>query len=245
MPSVELLPSISLIGCIRFLDGLLVQSRYSSPNDQPAAAYVLLARQDLAMSTLARKCKYKEVETPTNVNVISMFTPYMLNLHPVTISSTISDAIGLEGTKLEDTDSVDGSLLDGMEHIFDSSTQLRYGRDLRLNEVRRLLYPSRPVAIQTSVKHSASDQDLQQTQLWHLAQRTTFTTTGHNTDFTTTGDLRSQPYTSLNFFLLHTVTNHPSSSSNFILFVNNTQIRFISITVVQRYYPSPSKPKTN
>ncbi|XP_015931282.1 anaphase-promoting complex subunit 1 isoform X1 [Arachis duranensis] len=151
----------------------LDKCRDSPPNDWPAAAYVLLGRQDLAMSTLSRECKYREIETPTNVNVISMSTPYMLNLHPVTISSTISDAIGLEGTKFEDTDSVDGSMTDGMEHIFNSSTQLRYGRDLRLNEVRRLLCSSRPVAIQTSVSHSASDQDLQQAQLWHLAQRTT------------------------------------------------------------------------
>ncbi|KAK7320591.1 hypothetical protein VNO77_30211 [Canavalia gladiata] len=147
--------------------------RDSPPNDWPAAAYVLLGRQDLAMSTLARESKYRGIETPSNVNVISMSTPYMLNLHPVTISSTISDAIGLEGTKVEDTDSVDGSMTDGMEHIFNSSTQLRYGRDLRLNEVRRLLCSSRPVAILTSVNHSASDQDLQQAQLWHLAQRTT------------------------------------------------------------------------
>lgn len=64
-----------------------------------------------------------------------MSTPYMLNLHPVTISSTISDAIGLEGTKFEETDSVDGSMIDGMEHIFNSSTQFRFGCDLRLNEV--------------------------------------------------------------------------------------------------------------
>ncbi|KAJ1401187.1 putative anaphase-promoting complex subunit 1, partial [Sesbania bispinosa] len=112
----------------------LDKCRDSPPNDWPAAAYVLLGRQDLAMSALARECKYKEIETLTNVNVISMSTPYMLNLHPVTISSTISDAIGLEGTKFEDTDSVDGSMTDGMEHIFNSSTQLRYGRDLRLNE---------------------------------------------------------------------------------------------------------------
>ncbi|RDY02269.1 Anaphase-promoting complex subunit 1, partial [Mucuna pruriens] len=151
----------------------LDKCRDSPPNDWPATAYVLLGRQDLAMSTLARECKHRGIETPTNVNVISMSTPYMLNLHPVTISSTISDAIGLEGTKFEDTDSVDGSMTDGMEHIFNSSTQLRYGRDLRLNEVRRLLCSSRPVAIQTSVNHSASDQDLQQAQLWHLAQRTT------------------------------------------------------------------------
>ncbi|KAI5446156.1 hypothetical protein KIW84_014128 [Lathyrus oleraceus] len=103
----------------------LDKCRDSSPNDWPVAAYVLLGRKDLAMSTLARKCKYKEIETPTNVNVISLSTPYMLNLYPVTISSTISDAIGLEGAKLEDTDSVDG----------------------------RLLCSSRPVAIQTTVNH--------------------------------------------------------------------------------------------
>lgn len=60
----------------------------------------------------------------------------MLHLHPVTIPSTVSDTIGLEGgAKFEDADSIDGSMTDGMEHIFNSSTQLRYGRDLRLNEV--------------------------------------------------------------------------------------------------------------
>lgn len=64
-----------------------------------------------------------------------MSTPYMLHLRPVTIPSSVSDATGLDNSKLEDTDSVDGSTIDGMEHIFNSSTQLRYGRDLRLNEV--------------------------------------------------------------------------------------------------------------
>ena len=59
----------------------------------------------------------------------------MAHLQPVTIPSLVSDTIELENTKLEDVDSVDGSLMDGMEHIFNSSTQLRYGRDLRLNEV--------------------------------------------------------------------------------------------------------------
>ncbi|KAF7806562.1 Anaphase-promoting complex subunit 1 [Senna tora] len=84
----------------------LDKCRDSPPNDWPSAAYVLLGRQDLAMSSLTRECKYREIERPTNVNVISMSTPYMLNLHPVTISSTISDAIGLEGTKFEDTGSI-------------------------------------------------------------------------------------------------------------------------------------------
>ncbi|KAK7323241.1 hypothetical protein VNO77_26706 [Canavalia gladiata] len=60
------------------------------------------------------------------------------------ISSTIFDVIGLEGIKVEDTDSVDGSMTEYMEHIFNSSTQLRYGHDLNLNK------------------------DLQQAQLWQM-----------------------------------------------------------------------------
>ncbi|KAG5528496.1 hypothetical protein RHGRI_029251 [Rhododendron griersonianum] len=46
-------------------------------------------------------------------------------------------------------------------------------------EVRRLLCSARPVAIQTSVNPKASDQDLQQAQLWQLAQRTTTLPLGH------------------------------------------------------------------
>ncbi|PPD81551.1 hypothetical protein GOBAR_DD21537 [Gossypium barbadense] len=151
----------------------LDKCRESPPSDWPAAAYVLIGREDLALSCLARSCKFKELETQTNMNLVSMSTPYMLHLHPVTIPSTIADTVGLESTKFEDTDSIDGSMADGMENIFSSCTQLRYGRDLRLNEVRRLLCSARPVAIQTSANPSASDQDLQQAQLWQLAQRTT------------------------------------------------------------------------
>jgi anaphase-promoting complex subunit 1 len=113
----------------------LDKCRESPPSDWPAAAYLLLGREDLALSCLACSLKSRELGAQTNVNLISMSTPYMLHLHPVTIPSTVSDTIGLESTKFEETDSVDGSLTDGMEHIFNSSTQLRYGRDLRLNEV--------------------------------------------------------------------------------------------------------------
>ncbi|PON86586.1 Anaphase-promoting complex subunit [Trema orientale] len=169
LKQLDLLPS----GVSLPLRHALDKCRESPPTDWPAAAYVLLGREDLALSCPARSRKTKEFETQTNVNLISISTPYMLHLHPVTIPSTVSDTIRLDGAKFEDTDSIDGSMTDGMEHIFNSSTQLRYGRDLRLNEVRRLLCSARPVAIQTSVNPSASDQDLQQAQLWHLAQRTT------------------------------------------------------------------------
>ncbi|KAM6598818.1 anaphase-promoting complex subunit 1 [Cannabis sativa] len=169
LKQLDLLPS----GVSLPLRHALDKCRECPPTDWPAAAYVLLGREDLALSCLARSCKFKEFETQTNVNLISISTPYMLHLHPVTIPSTVSDSIRLDGAKFEDTDSIDGSMTDGMEHIFNSSTQLRYGRDLRLNEVRRLLCSARPVAIQTSVNPSASDQDLQQARLWHVAQRTT------------------------------------------------------------------------
>ncbi|XP_042491370.1 anaphase-promoting complex subunit 1 isoform X2 [Macadamia integrifolia] len=147
--------------------------RESPPTDWPAAAYVLIGREDLALSCVEHLSKSKEIESRMSLNLISISTPYMLRLHPVTIPSSISDPMGLEGVKIEDADSLDGSMADGMEHIFNSSTQLRYGRDLRLNEVRRLLCSARPVAIQTSTNPSASDQDHQQAQLWQLAQRTT------------------------------------------------------------------------
>ncbi|OMO50083.1 Anaphase-promoting complex subunit 1 [Corchorus capsularis] len=140
----------------------LDKCRESPPADWPASAYVLLGREDLALSCLAHSCKFKELETQRNVNLISMSTPYILRLHPVTIPSTVSDTIGLESTRFEDTDSIDGSMADGMEYIFSCCTQLRYGRDLRLNEVRRLLCSAKPVAIQTSINPGASDQDLQQ-----------------------------------------------------------------------------------
>ncbi|KAG8390120.1 hypothetical protein BUALT_Bualt01G0050500 [Buddleja alternifolia] len=149
----------------------LDKCRESPPTNWPAAAYVLLGREDLALLHLRDSTKSVELDF-TKLNLISVSTPYMLHLHPVTIPS-VSDTLELDSSKLEDLDSFEGSVTDGMDHIFNSSTQLRYGHDLRLNEVRRLLCSARPVAIQTPANPTASDQDFQQTQLWHLAQRTT------------------------------------------------------------------------
>lgn len=89
----------------------------------------------MAWSCPAQPSKPKENELHTNGSLISRSAPYMSHLHPVTIPSLVSETNELENAKVEDVDSVDGSLMDGMEHIFNSSTQLRYGRDLRLNEV--------------------------------------------------------------------------------------------------------------
>ncbi|XP_047316183.1 anaphase-promoting complex subunit 1 [Impatiens glandulifera] len=150
----------------------LDKCRESPPTDWPPVAYVLLGREDLAWSRWTHSWKLKEFGPVSDMNLFSMSSPYMLHLLPVTIPP-LPDTTGQENTRLEDADMVNGSSTDGMDHIFSSSTQLRYGRDLRLNEARRLLCSARPVVIQTSINTTASDQDLQQAQLWQLAQRTT------------------------------------------------------------------------
>ncbi|KAI7741534.1 hypothetical protein M8C21_022341 [Ambrosia artemisiifolia] len=166
LQQLDLLPA----GVSLPLRHVLDKCRECPPTDWPASAYVLLGREDLSLS---HSKKITEMNSSNNVTSVSMSTPYMLHLHPVTIPSSITDVNGSDDSKREDTDTVDESTIDGMEHIFNSSTQLRYGRDLRLNEVRRLLCSARPVAIQTPVNPTASDQEFQQAQLWQLAQRTT------------------------------------------------------------------------
>ncbi|PHT78312.1 hypothetical protein T459_16364 [Capsicum annuum] len=136
LQQLDLLPA----GVSLPLRDALDKCRDSPPMDWPAAAYVLLGREDLAFSCLAYSRKSVELESHLSVNMTCMSTPYMLNLHPVTILSSISDTIQSGDNKLEDVDSVAGYVADGMEHIFNSGIQLRYGRDLRLNEMLRALF---------------------------------------------------------------------------------------------------------
>ncbi|XP_020086066.1 anaphase-promoting complex subunit 1 isoform X1 [Ananas comosus] len=160
---LDLLP----VGLSLPLRHALDKCRESPPTDWPASAYVLVGREDLAMAKLG------SLKSQDDVNLTSISVPYMLHLQPVTSPSSVSDITRSDSLNPEDSDSLYRSVEDGMEHIFNSSTQLRYGRDLRFNEVRRLLCSARPVAIHMSVNPSASNQDLQQHQLWNLAQRTT------------------------------------------------------------------------
>ncbi|KAL0709198.1 hypothetical protein Bca4012_016176 [Brassica carinata] len=153
---LDLLPS----GVSLPLRHALDSCRESPPADWPAIAYVLLGREDMALSVFRNLSSSKEFES--NTSLISMSIPYMLHLHPVIVPSSLSESVGMENTKIEDTSSVDGSVIDGMEHIFNSYTQLRYGRDLRLNEVRRLLCSARAVVIQTAANPTISDQEQQQ-----------------------------------------------------------------------------------
>lgn len=111
--------------------------RESPPCNWPAAAYVLVGREDLALRCLWHTKKDRGNGHIFSSNLAAVSAPYMLHLHPVMVNVTISDASGIQnGARIEDT--ADASVTDGMEHMFNSSTQLRYGRDLRLNEVDRL-----------------------------------------------------------------------------------------------------------
>lgn len=116
-----------------FILQALDKCRESPPDDWPAPAYVLVGREDLATAKMGSV--RKDNGFWNNDNLASISVPYMLHLQPVTVPTTASDIPTSEVLNSEDTDSVYRSVEDGMEHIFTSTTQLRYGRDLRLNEV--------------------------------------------------------------------------------------------------------------
>ncbi|OAY80293.1 Anaphase-promoting complex subunit 1 [Ananas comosus] len=108
--------------------GALDKCRESPPTDWPASAYVVVGREDLAMAKLG------SLKSQDDVNLTSISVPYMLHLRPVTSPSFVSDITRSDSLNPEDSDSLYRSVEDGMEHIFNSSTQLRYGHDLRFNE---------------------------------------------------------------------------------------------------------------
>ena len=116
-----------------FILQALDKCRDSPPDDWPATAYVLVGREDLAAAKMGTV--RKENLLWNNDNLTSMSVPYMLHLQPVIIPTTAPDIPASEVLNSDDSDSVYKSVEDGMEHIFTSTTQLRFGHDLRLNEV--------------------------------------------------------------------------------------------------------------
>jgi anaphase-promoting complex subunit 1 len=105
-----------------FMLQALDKCRESPPDDWPAPAYVLVGREDLStakMGSVRKENGFSNNDSSTSISV----------------PTTASDAPTSEVLNSEDTDAVYRSVEDGMEHIFTSTTQLRYGRDLRLNEV--------------------------------------------------------------------------------------------------------------
>lgn len=130
-----------------FLLKALNISREAPPGDWPPQAYVLVGREDLAATCSSSFSKgrdeLKKTSTTTagsvknpvvDVDDAFLAAPYMLHLRPITIpqsidSSELGDAEG-QGT------AVDGCISDGMDHMSSTTAPLRFGSDLRLNEVR-------------------------------------------------------------------------------------------------------------
>lgn len=73
-----------------------------------------------------------EHDSQNCANIVSTSVPYTLHLQPVTVPSSLSDNARLDCVKPEEEELY---FDDGMDNVFNSSTQLRYGSDLRLNEV--------------------------------------------------------------------------------------------------------------
>ncbi|KAF3777767.1 Anaphase-promoting complex subunit 1, partial [Nymphaea thermarum] len=140
----------------------LDKCRELPPDDWPAAAYMLVGREDLALISLGSFIKCRKHELTSENNLVAFSSPYLLNVRSVTIPSSSLDKIGVNSNKMDDVDTIDGSAPDGMEHVFSSSTQMRFGHDLRLHEVRRLLCSARPVPLQSSASSNSSEQDMQQ-----------------------------------------------------------------------------------
>jgi anaphase-promoting complex subunit 1 len=95
-------------------------------------SFVLVGRENLATTKMGMA--RKENLLWDNDNLISMSAPYMLHLQPVIVSSTAPDIPASEVFNSDDLDSIYKSVEDGMEHTFTSTTQLRFGHDLCLNE---------------------------------------------------------------------------------------------------------------
>jgi anaphase-promoting complex subunit 1 len=179
LPDLDRLPP----GVSLPLRHVLNRCRESPPADWPAHAYVLVGREDLASTHLSWSGGHRSVPRSgdavspnTHVDDVWMAAPYMLHLRPVPILAISSDGSEPRDLVVQAAGGIESQMIDGMEHVFTTSAPLRFGRDLRLNEVRRLLGSSKPVAVRTANSPDVSDPDIvaqQQAQLWQLAQRTT------------------------------------------------------------------------
>ena len=100
--------------------------REAPPQDWPESAFVLVGREDLASMCNKRH---------SHVNVSQMAAPYMLHLRPISMFSSETDTY--ESANTESIMTVD-NISDGMENLFNGTAQLRFGSDLRLNEVQNV-----------------------------------------------------------------------------------------------------------
>ncbi|KAH9317547.1 hypothetical protein KI387_019316, partial [Taxus chinensis] len=198
----------------------LDRCRESVPVDWPGPAYVLVGREDLALAAISRstavRSPHKVQSVSNHLNLIRMSAPYTLHLHPLIVPSSTTDLQEVVVSGMEKVDSAAASVIDGMEHMFNPTTQLRFGRDLRLSEVRRLLCTATPVVIHSV--HGPVDED-HQAYLLHLTQRTTAQPFGRGAfTLATTGTLLTEALT----IPVLEVAGRVPSMRNMIVHLSNT-----------------------
>lgn len=160
LPELDRLPpAISLP-----IRAALQQCREDPPTGWPAAAYLLVGREDMAASSRGGELPLAD---PAELRQ-SMAAPYLHHLRSIPDQTPVDASIANQKDKAQD---------DGMEHMYEGSLAAeRFKRDLRLSEVRRLLGSARPVALSSDSSTEASDPDAlvqQQLQLRQVAHRTT------------------------------------------------------------------------
>ncbi|KAJ8917136.1 hypothetical protein NQ315_012628 [Exocentrus adspersus] len=124
----------------RYLDTL--PCRENPPSDWPADAYYLLWREDLAAQAIKTQKESKQ-------ELLAMYS-----------NTQLQDVLPSIKTDLEQSD--------GMEDIDNSLTKLRFNKDMRVNEARKMLQSSKPVPIVLTQRPDVSDHDFIEEQEKHL-----------------------------------------------------------------------------
>ncbi|KAJ8947314.1 hypothetical protein NQ318_004566 [Aromia moschata] len=123
----------------------LWKCRENPPSDWPADAYYLLWREDLAAQAL----KMEKEKQESSQELLGMYS-----------STQLQDV--MPGIK------ADSEQIDGMEDIENSLTKLRFNKDVRVNEARKMLQSSKPVPIVLTQRPDVSDHDFIEEQEKHL-----------------------------------------------------------------------------
>ncbi|KAJ8932971.1 hypothetical protein NQ314_014302 [Rhamnusium bicolor] len=133
------------IGIYFLFYNALWKCRENPPSDWPADAYYLLWREDLAAQAL----KMEKEKQESSQELLGMYS-----------STQLQDV--MPGIK------ADSEQLDGMEDIDNSLTKLRFNKDVRVNEARKMLRSSKPVPIVLTQRPDVSDHDFIEEQEKHL-----------------------------------------------------------------------------
>lgn len=168
---------------------LIHRCKERPPSRWPAAAYILLGRQDLAAACSTGTDQQRD-QRPGFHNVSDqdsrpplLHMPYTYTLWPATSAETdftkfsedLKHGDSSVANKRGSTAVAETSRIDGMEGLEEGVYKLRFGKDKRVADLRRLLRTSLPQAVLIKSNQDPGDPELvaaQQAKLWQLSLRT-------------------------------------------------------------------------